>query len=185
MRFDRTPRIVVPEGYEPKNTVLTFGGQEVTVYKMSLGSSIRAVRICEPYIKEFANTLFGTPAFQAAAAGEQVNKDLIESEIKAAVIGKLAEMITTVPETVIGLLACLMNFPEEGDAADFFLNVVDLGDLLGAIEELDALNNFAEVVSRLLIAISYLGKRYGIEIPGITVVEKQVEVTEETDILSP
>lgn len=179
-KFDRTPRIVAPEGYEPESVVLTLGGQEVTVYKMSLGSSIRAVRICEPYIKEFAGALFNTPAFQAAARGEGVDKGIMEAEIKSAVIGKLIEMITTVPETVVGLLACLMNFPEEGEAADFFWNVVDPGDLLGAIEKLDKLNNFAGVVSRLLKAISYLGKRYGIEIPGISIVEKQAGVTEES-----
>ena len=178
-KFDRTPCIVAPEGYKPKSTVLTLGGQEVTVYKMSLGSSIRAVRICEPYIKEFSGALFNTPAFQAAAAGGKVDKEVIEAEIKSAVMGKLTEMITTVPETVIGLLACLMNFPEEGETADFFWNVVDPGDLLGAIEKLDELNNFAIVVSRLLEAISYLGKRYGIEIPGVTVVEKQAEIIEE------
>ncbi len=171
-KFDRTPRIVAPEGYEPKSTTLALGGQEVTVYKMSLGSSVRAVRICEPYIKEFAGALFNTPAFQAAARGEEVDKGVIEAEIKSAVVGKLTEMITMVPETVIGLLACLMNFPEEGETADFFWNVVDPGDLLGTIEKLDELNNFAEVVSRLLKAVSYLGKRYGIEIPGVSIVEK-------------
>lgn len=176
-RFDRTPRIVAPEGYEPKSVVLTLGGQEVTVYKMSLGSSVRAVRICEPYIKEFAGALFNTPAFQAAVRGEGVDKEIMEAEIKSAVIGKLTEMTTTVPETVIGLLACLMNFPEEGETADFFWNVVDPGDLLVTIEKLDELNNFAEVVSRLLEAISYLGKRYGVEIPGVTVVEKTERVS--------
>ena len=174
-KFDRTPCIVALEGYEPKSAVLTLGGQEVTVYKISLGSSIRAVRICEPYIKEFSGALFNTPAFQAAAKGEQIDKEIMETEIKSAVIGKLTEMITTVPETVIGLLACLMNFPEEGETADFFWNVVDPGDLLGAIEKLDELNNFAVVGSRLLEAISYLGKRYGIEIPGVSIVEKEKE----------
>ena len=178
-RFDRTPRIVAPDGYEPESVVLALGGQEVTVYKMSLSSSIRAVQICEPYIKELASALFNTPAFQAAARGEAVDKEIIETGIKSAVTGKLTEMITTVPETVVGLLACLMNFPEEGEAADFFWNVVDPSDLLGAIEELDDLNNFAEVVSRLLEAISYLGKRYGVEIPGVSIVEKQAELTEE------
>jgi len=174
-KFDRTPRIVAPDGYEPESVILTLGGQEVTVYKMSLGSSIRAVKICEPYIKELASALFNTPAFQSAASGKGVDKEIMEAEIKSAVIGKLTEMITTVPETVIGLLACLMNFPEEGEAADFFWNVVDPGDLLGTIEELDGLNNFAEVVSRLLEAVSYLGKRYGVEIPGVSIVEKQAE----------
>lgn len=178
--FDRTPCIVVPEGYEPESTVITLGGHEVTVYKMSLGSSIRAVRICEPYIKEFANVLFDTPAFQAAMKGEKVDEKIMGAQIKEAVMTKLPEMIVTVPKTVISLLACLMNFPEEGETADFFWNIVDLGDLLAATEKLDELNNFAEVVSRVLEAISYLGKRYGIEIPSVTIVEKQEGVTEES-----
>jgi len=173
--FDRTPKIVIPEDYKPKQVTITLGGIDVLIYKMSLASSIRAVRIIEPYISEISAALFGTPAFQEALKGKKVDPNMVEGEIRDAAMGKLTEMIATVPETVMGLLACLMNFPEEGEEADFFWNSVDPGDLLSAIEKLDELNNFAEVGTKLLEAIRYLGKRYKIEIPGISIAEKETE----------
>jgi|GEM_PF-4341414 len=177
--FDRVPRISVPDGYEPESITVSVGGQEVVVYKMSLGSFARAVREIEPYLKELAAVLFGTAAFQKVMRGEAVDSKVIETEIKTAVINKLAEMIAAVPETVMRLLACIMNIPDEGEVADFFWNAIGPGDLLDAVEKLDELNNFAEIVNRLVKVLGYLGKRYGIEIPGVAVVEK-VKETEES-----
>lgn len=178
-KFDRTPRIVVPDGYKPKSVVLILGNHEVTVDKMSLGSFARCVKIAEPYIRELASVLFNTPAFRSAMTGEAVDPNVMETEIRSAATGKLTEMIATVPETVISLLACLMNFPEEGEATDFFWNVVNPGDLLNAIEKLDELNNFADIVTKFLNTIRYLGKRYGVEIPGVSIVEKETEEEKE------
>lgn len=176
--FDRVPCIAVPDGYEPESAAVVIGGHEVVVYKMSLGSFARAVNEIEPYLKELAALLFGTAAFQKVMAGEVVDPKIIETEVKTAVINKLAEMIAAVPETVVRLLACIMNIPADGEAADFFWNAVGPNDLLDVIEKLDELNNFAEIVNRLIGVIGYLGKRYGIKIPGVAVVEKKPEVEE-------
>lgn len=172
-KFDRKPKIEIPEGYEPEHALLTFDGYKMKVHMMSLASFARAVRVIEPYVREFTNVLFESPAFKRVLAGEEVDKAELEAEMKDVALKKLRDMIVTVPETVIQLLSCIMNVPEKGDEAEFFWGVLDPDSLLSVVEQLDKLNNFANVVTRLLGVIEYLGRRYGIAIPGITVVEKE------------
>ena len=96
-KFDRTPQIVVPAGYEPESAIVMMGGHEVTVYKMSLNSFARCTKIAEPYIKEIANSIFGTAAFQASLKGEKVDPKIVETEIRDAAMGKLTAMIADYP----------------------------------------------------------------------------------------
>jgi len=174
--MSRAPKIAeLAEGYEPPSITLMLGGRNVTVYKMSLASTIRAVRLAEPYIKEILAAILGSDAITEYRQG-RITREQLEKEIRSMVNARIGEMLVSVPETLVKILACLMNFPEEGELADFFWDDVGPEEILACIEELDKLNDFSVLTQRMIEAFQYLLKRYRINIPGVEVVEKIEQV---------
>ena len=172
--MDRTPKISdLAEGYQPPSKILELAGREVTVYKMTLHSFERAVRVAEPYLKEVMSTLLGSESFKQVISGKKIDKVGAEEEVKELLGGMVGELIMTVPKSVMELVACIMNIPDKGSEADFFWNEVSPGELLDCLEKLDELNDFLDLANRLIAAFGYLAKRYGINISGLSVTEKE------------
>ena len=107
------------------------------------------------------------------ARGKKVEGSVVEDELKGWFKEKVGELLVTVPGSVMKLVACIMNIPDEGDEANFFWNEVSPGELLDCLEKLDELNDFLDLANRLIAAFGYLAKRYGINISGLNVVEKE------------
>jgi hypothetical protein len=177
--MDRTPKISdLAEGYQPPNIIVELAGREVIVYKMTLHSFERAVRVAEPYLKEVMSGLLGSKSFMQVARGQKVDGSAIEDELKSWFKEKVGELLITVPGSVMKLVACIMNIPDEGDEANFFWNEVSPAELLDCLERLDELNDFLDLANRLIAAFGYLARRYGINISGLNVVEKELDSEE-------
>jgi len=172
--MNRTPKISdLAEGYQPPSTTFELAGREVVVYKMTLHSFERAVRVAEPYLKEIMSTLLGTESFKQVMSGKKIDREEAGEEVKGLLGGMVGELIITVPRSVMELVACIMNIPDKGPEADFFWNEVSPGELLDCLEKLDELNDFLDLANRLIAAFGYLARRYGINISGLNVVEKE------------
>jgi len=166
------------EGYVPPSKVFELAGREVIIYKMTLHSFERAVRVAEPYLKEVMGGLLSSKSFMQFARGQKVDGTAVEDELKGWFKEKVGELIITVPGSVMKLIACIMNIPDEGSEADFFWGEVSPGELLDCLEKLDELNDFLDLANRLIAAFGYLAKRYGINISGLNVVEKEPDSEE-------
>ena len=131
------------------------------------------MRVAEPYLKEVMSGLLGSKSFMQVARGKKVEGSVVEDELKGWFKEKVGELLVTVPGSVMKLVACIMNIPDEGDEANFFWNEVSPGELLDCLDKLDELNDFLDLANRLIAAFGYLAKRYGINISGLNVVEKE------------
>lgn len=155
--------------YVPPHAVLELAGREVTVYKMSLRSFERLARIAEPHMKDIIGAFFGTSTFADARAGQKVDQQAAQEEIKAVLKDRIGELAATVPSIVLQFLACIMDIPEEGPIHDFFWNEVPLDELLDSIEKLDELNDFGNIANCLIELLRHLAKKYGINVTDVTI----------------
>lgn len=157
------------EGYAPPCIEMEIAGRQMKIFKMTLASFERAMKVIEPYVDKIFQEFMGLDIFAKAAQGKElskIEKKGAEAQVKEVFRTKFGDLVMRVPRTAVHLVACIMNIPEEGEITEFFWNAMSPGDLFEVIERLDELNDFAKIANRLFDLIRYFGKKYGISVSG-------------------
>jgi hypothetical protein len=135
---------------------LSFGGQQVKIHRMNVGSLQALVRLTEPYIKRAVTALISQTGLEKMADKEQVRRAL-----RTVISEQLSEMVVTVPETLVQACACLMNIrPSDEELTGWFMDSVLPTEVLSILQRLDELNDFGSLWDQAVGLWGHFDEKY-------------------------
>lgn len=165
MTFDRKPTIEQIEGYEPNSVEIFFSGQKIIVYEMTLFALEQATKIVEPYLASIFQ-VFQSEEFVGAAKGD-VEVDVLIGVVMETLRSKVLAILKDAPVAILRAIGCMMNAePDDDQMLDILRNATPR-ELMGALEKLNELNDFGQVLVKMTEIVRYLRQTYIPEIETV------------------
>lgn len=165
MVFDRQPIVTELEDYTPRSAEIEIAGQKIVVYEMTLFALERTAVVIQPHIgvimaafqsEEIAALLPRRGKGQEVPVDTQAAVKKVMEVVRSKILGVLSKA----PKSALQAILCIMNADPENEAMLDLLRGATPSELMAALDKLNELNDFKEVLTRLTEILGYLKERY-------------------------